>query len=66
MFLNYIALMMRLARIGKVELSGVRELVKKILQDESKVKAIQYYLALYPEALQEALKGYYFMVRREV
>jgi hypothetical protein len=66
MFLNYIALMMRLARIGKVKLSEVRELVKKILQDENKVKTIQYYLALYPEALQEALKGYYFMVRREV
>jgi len=60
MFLNYIALIIKLLRINKIPINEAHKLINDLLQDKNKVKVYQYYLALNPKALRNALRGYYF------
>jgi hypothetical protein len=59
MFLNYVALVIRLLKSNKISVNKARELIYELLRDKNKVKAYQYYLTLNPEALRNALRGYY-------
>jgi len=60
MFLNYIALVIKLLRINKIPANKACELINDLLQNKNKFKIYQYYLALNFEAFRNALRGYYF------